>query len=189
MRTILLVLTLLFSTLTFAADSPASFAPSLTPDKPFGLLTDPSSGEGAEGKMSETQMDMLIFLPYCAGLPVTKENFPVAAAMCASRIRGIAEGHNITVRMVLQNAVRFSKKNKRPPHNEVPVPRLWCIDGVHTTAGGLTQGVYNWVDGHKKLFAELYQTSPSPGPATEVVIVMSLREMFPCNKTKGKSKQ
>lgn len=109
------------------------------------------------------------FLEMCSGIQLTEEVAPVATANCLGRIRGLSDGHLMTVRLAAADPT--SRSNIQ----------LWCIDAT-TTDKQVFDAVSNWTVENEKRFTEIVSQYKAIPTATVAVVVAALHATYPCEK-------
>lgn len=105
------------------------------------------------------------FLEQCSGL---KNEETVALAYCMGRIRGLADGHQLTTRIV---------KTDNPSGKNV---ELWCID-EKTTDGQLYDAVITWVVNNPTRYQKISEPYTDDQSKSMAAIIAGLHDSFPCD--------
>lgn len=109
------------------------------------------------------------FLEMCSGIQLTEEVAPIATANCLGRIRGLSDGHLMTVRLAAADP--SSRSNIQ----------LWCINTT-TTDKQVFDAVSTWTTENETRFNEIVSQYESVPTATMAVIVAALHAAYPCEK-------
>lgn len=107
------------------------------------------------------------FIGDCAGMDMSVPGvYLVGVSECMGRVRGLVDGHNMTVAM----SKMISAKNAEL--------QLWCI-GADVTAEEMLDEVMDWVDADPKRYQDIMETTDGNN-GSMIATVKALREAYPC---------
>lgn len=113
------------------------------------------------------QIPYTSFISLCSGLDVSDQDVAMlGAANCLGRVRGIAEGHTLTVGL------------QPPSSTNQP---MWCISHT-TTDRQLVDAVIKWSVNNSQAYVN-YVNQLSEDDAGTAIIVRALRETYSCKGT------
>lgn len=107
------------------------------------------------------------FISDCAGMDLSVPGvYLVGVSECLGRVRGLVDGHNMTVAM----GKMMSAKNAEL--------QLWCI-GADVAAEEMLDEVMDWVDADPKRYRDILETTDGNN-GSMIATVKALREAYPC---------
>jgi hypothetical protein len=96
---------------------------------------------------------------------------PIAVANCMGKIRGMSDGHSLTVQLASAD-----------PNNKGNIS-LWCVD-ERVTDQQLLDAVLTWTLAHTERYNVVTKGFVTDQSAAMAVMIASLHETFPCEKNK-----
>lgn len=118
--------------------------------------------------------DITEFFKLCTGVEIIdKETGYLAISNCMGRVRGLVDGHQMTV--VMQQ--RYATEDRKQP-----APQLWCVD-EKVNDKQVLDTVLNWVNNNPAEFEQIVSTLGTDKSATTAmaITVKALHQSFPCS--------
>lgn len=119
------------------------------------------------------------FLAQCTDMDASKDDVqPVATASCMMLIRGLVDGHKLTVELFYTRVIQFKRMYPDKKVIDVGFRPVWCVPRVQN--GELFVAVVRWIDTHEEEFEQISTLSRNTTSAAYATITAGLKETFPC---------
>jgi hypothetical protein len=109
------------------------------------------------------------FLQVCTGLLINNSNGSIAVANCLGRLRGLVDGHALTVQLASADPDASSGIE------------LWCV-APSVSDKQLLDSVITWSTANNVRVKELVSEYTDPAAARTAVMIAALHASYPCEK-------
>lgn len=121
-----------------------------------------------------------LVIQVCSGIPVADQQYPsaIAIAHCGARLKGIVEGHQLTLKLVNQLVSNATSTTDAAEFTKMS--QFWCIDQSVSTQQLLM--TFNQVVTNNKVLLDKVSSIQDPDNAALALIVGALHVAYPCDQ-------